>query len=125
VVCFSLSPDESYGRVLRKFSEASIHIFSNSFKTIPNRRADDVIAACDRGRYSHSSSTLAALQQNTIMQWAYFDGDPNPVSSYIASTAEYLLAFRTRVLFPSSGSSTLLRLLEPEDGASTIRRVLL
>lgn len=65
-VCFPLSPDESYGRVLRKFTDASICIFSKSFKTIPNPRADDIIAACDRWRYPHCSGALVARKQNTL-----------------------------------------------------------
>ena len=48
VVCFALSPDECYGRVLRKFIDASILIFSKAIKTIPDRRPDDDDAVCDR-----------------------------------------------------------------------------
>lgn len=140
VVCFPMSPDESCGRVSRKFTDASIRIFFKSFKTIPDPRADDIIAPCDRWRYPPCSSVVAR-QQNTRYHvvdrhilcgvWEIqashsgFSEDPSLVSSYIAWNGEYLPMFRTRVLFPSSGSSTLLRLPEPEDGASTIRRILL
>jgi len=50
---------------------------------------------------------------------------PSPVSSYTASTGEHLPTIRIQVLFHSSGSSSHLRLSDPEDGTSTIRRMLL
>lgn len=65
VVCFPLTPDESYGRVFWKVTDAFIRIFSKSFKTIPGARADDIIAARNPWRYPHCSSALVTRQQNT------------------------------------------------------------